>query len=50
MKAVTVNAQVVTPEGETVPKTLVFTLQRAVARQGGQTTEGRWLIIGIQPG
>ena len=49
MKAVTVNAQVKTPDGQTVPKTLVFTLQRAVAKQGGQTTEGRWLIIGIQP-
>ena len=49
MKAVTVNAQVKTPDGQTVPKTLVFTLQRAIAKQGGQTTEGRWLIIGIQP-
>lgn len=50
MKAVTVNAQVNTPDGKTVPKTLVFTFQRAIAKQGGQTTEGRWLIIGIQPG
>jgi hypothetical protein len=48
MKAVTVNAQVKTPEGATVPKTLVFTLQRAVGKQGDQTTEGRWLIVGIQ--
>lgn len=48
MKAVTVNAQVKTPDGQTVPKTLVFTFQRATARQGGQTTEGRWLIVGIQ--
>jgi hypothetical protein len=48
MKAVTVNAQVKTPDGATVPKTLVFTLQRAIAKQGEQTTEGRWLIVGIQ--
>ena len=49
MKAVTVNAQVKTSAGQTLPKTLVFTFQRAIAKQGGQTTEGRWLIIGIQP-
>ena len=49
MKAVTVNAQVMTPEGVTVPKTLVFTFQRAIGKKGDQTTEGRWLIIGIQP-
>ena len=48
MKAVTVNAQVKTPDGPTVPRTLVFTFQRAIAKQGGQTTEGRWLIVGIQ--
>ncbi len=48
MKAVTVNAQVKTPDGQTVPKTLVFTFQRATGKQGGQSTEGRWLIIGIQ--
>ena len=29
-KAVTVNAQVRTPEGQTVPRTFVFTFQRAV--------------------
>lgn len=50
MKAVTVNAQVKTPDGQTVPKTLVFTFQRAVGKQGDQTSEGRWLIVGIQPG
>ncbi len=50
MKAVTVNAQVKSPDGQTVPKALVFTFQRAVGKQGDQTTEGRWLIVGIQPG
>ena len=47
-KAVTVNAQVRTPEGQTVPRTLVFTFQRAVGRTGEQTREGRWLIVGLQ--
>lgn len=47
-KQVTVNAQVKTPDGQTVPKTLVFTLQRAVGTRGGQTTEGRWMITGLQ--
>jgi hypothetical protein len=47
-KEVTVNAQVRTPEGQTVPRTMVFTFQRAVARDGDQTLEGRWLIVDLQ--
>ena len=47
-KQVTVNAQVRTPEGQTVPRTLVFTFQRAVATGGGQTREGRWMITGLE--
>jgi len=47
-KEVTVNAQVRTPEGQTVPRTLVFTFQRAVGNTGGQTREGRWIITGLQ--
>ena len=47
-KEVTVNAQVRTPEGQTVPRTLVFTFQRAVGTAGGQTREGRWIITGMQ--
>jgi hypothetical protein len=47
-KQVTVNAQVRTPEGQTVPRTLLFTFQRAVATDGGQTREGRWLITGLE--
>ena len=31
-----------------MPRTLVFTFQRAVGNAGGQTREGRWLIIGLQ--
>lgn len=48
-KVVTVNAQVRTPDGQTVPKTYAVTLQRAVGKQGEQTLEGRWLITAIQP-
>jgi hypothetical protein len=47
-KEVTVNAQVRTPEGQTVPRTLLFTFQRAVGNAGGQTREGRWIITGLQ--
>jgi hypothetical protein len=49
-KQVTVNAQVKSPDGQTTPKTIVFTLQRAVGKKDGQTTEGRWMITGMQPG
>ena len=50
-KQVTVNAQVKSPDGQTTtPKTLVFTLQRAVGKKGGQTSEGRWIITGLQQG
>jgi hypothetical protein len=50
-KQVTVNAQVKSPDGQTTtPKTLVFTFQRAVGKKDGQTTEGRWIITGLQPG
>jgi len=45
---VTVTAQVQTPDGKTAPRTMVFTLQRASGKKGGQTTEGRWIIMGIQ--
>jgi hypothetical protein len=47
-KEVTVNAQVRSPEGQTIPRTLVFTFQRAAGTGGGQTREGRWLIVGLQ--
>lgn len=47
-KEVTVNAQVKSPEGQTTPKTLVFTFQRAIGKKGGQTTEGRWIITNLQ--
>jgi hypothetical protein len=46
-KEVTVNAKVKTPDGQTTPKTLVFTFERAVGKKGGQTTEGRWIITGL---
>jgi hypothetical protein len=45
---VTVTAQVQTPDGKTVPKTMVFTLQRSSGKKDGQTIEGRWIIMGIQ--
>jgi hypothetical protein len=47
-KQVTVEAQVKSPDGQTTPKTLVFTFQRAIGKKDGQTTEGRWLITGLQ--
>ena len=47
-KQVTVNAQVRAPEGQTMPRTLVFTMQRAVGKEGSQTREGRWIITGLQ--
>lgn len=48
-KDVTVNADVRTPEGRTTPKTLVCTLQRAVATQHGQTRSGRWIVTDVAP-
>lgn len=47
-KPVTVNAQVRTPEGQTVPRTLQFTFQRVVGTKDGQAREGRWQITGLQ--
>jgi hypothetical protein len=47
-KEVTVNAQVKTPDGQTSPKTMVFTFQRAIGKKGDQTTEGRWLITNLK--
>jgi hypothetical protein len=46
---ITVTAQVVSPTGETTPKTMVVTLQRASGKKDGQATEGRWIIMSIQP-
>ena len=46
---VTVTAQVQTPDGKTVPRTMVFTLQRASGKKDGQTIEGRWIIMAVQP-
>jgi hypothetical protein len=46
---VTVTAQVQTPDGKTTPRTMVVTLQRASGKKDGQTLEGRWIIMSIQP-
>ena len=46
---VTVTAQVQSPDGKTTPKTMVVTLQRSSGRKGDQATEGRWIIMSIQP-
>ena len=49
-KHVTVNAQVRDPNGQTAPRTFVFTLQRAIGKGAdGQEREGRWIITGIRP-
>jgi hypothetical protein len=47
-KQVTVNAQVREPNGATTPKTLVFTLQKAVGKGTGGEQEGRWIITSIR--
>ena len=46
---VTVTAQVQTPDGKTAPKTMVVTLQRASGKKDGETLDGRWIIMSIQP-
>ena len=46
---VTVIAQVQSPTGQTAPRTMVVTLQRASGKKGDQTMEGRWIIMSIQP-
>ena len=46
---VTVTAQVQSPDGQTTPKTMVVTLQRASGMKDGQTIDGRWIIMSIQP-
>ena len=44
---VTVTAQVQSPTGQTAPKTMVVTLQRASGKKGDQAVEGRWIIMSI---
>jgi hypothetical protein len=44
---VTVTAQVQSPSGQTAPKTMVVTLQRASGKKGDQALEGRWIIMSI---
>jgi hypothetical protein len=44
---VTVTAQVQSPSGQTAPKTMVVTLQRASGKKGDQAIEGRWTIMSI---
>jgi hypothetical protein len=47
---VTVTAQVQPPGGgQPTPRTMVMTLQRASGKKGDQATEGRWIIMSIQP-
>jgi hypothetical protein len=47
-KQVTVNAQVRDPSGATTPKTLVFTLQKAVGKGAEGERDGRWIITSIR--
>jgi hypothetical protein len=47
-KQVTVNAEVRTPEGQTTPRTFVFTFSRAIGTQAGTPREGRWMITALQ--
>ncbi len=48
-KQVTVNAEVRDPSGSTTPKTLVFTLQKAVGNGPDGEQDGRWIITSIRP-
>lgn len=47
-KRVTVNAEVREPSGATTPKTLLFTLQKAVGKDAEGERDGRWIITGIR--
>lgn len=48
-KQVTVSADVRTPSGQTEPRTLVVTFQKAVGKgSDGQERDGRWVITGIR--
>jgi hypothetical protein len=46
---VTVTAQVQSPAGETAARKMVLTLQKASGKKGDQVTDGRWIIMSIQP-
>ena len=48
-KEITVTANVRTPDGQSAKKTLVLTLQRAVAKDAaGKETPGKWMITGLK--
>ena len=47
-KQVTVNAQVREPNGTTTPKTMIFTMQKAVGKGAEGSRDGRWMITGIR--
>ena len=49
-KEVTVTANVLTPDKQSVKKTLVLTLQRVVLSEGGgkPPIEGKWMITGLK--
>jgi hypothetical protein len=51
-KEVTVTANVLTPDKQSVKKTLVLTLQRVVLNEGGgkPPIEGKWMITGLKEG
>ena len=46
---VNITAQVTSPDGKTESKPLVVTLQRASAKKDGQTIDGKWIIMAIEP-
>ena len=46
---VTITAQVQSPSGETAARKMVVTLQKASGKKGDQVTDGRWIIMAIQP-
>ena len=48
-KDVTVDAEIKTPDGQTVQKQLVVVLERAVVKkEDGQTQNGRWIVTKVK--
>jgi hypothetical protein len=46
---VTVNATIRTPDGQTIEKPLVVTLERAVMKdEKGQELTGRWIVTHVR--
>jgi len=47
-RQVTVEADLRTPDGVVRPASLVVTLEKAIATQGGSVVEGQWIVTRLQ--